>query len=250
MRPLVGVTCYRELASDTGSPLRCCLGLRYVEALRRAGAAVVVIPPIADGELLRAAYEPLSGLLLSGGGDLDPQTYGQPDSGRCRGVDCERDRTEILLARWAFEDDLALFAICRGIQALNVALGGTLVQDIPSELPGALGHYGAADQPRAQPQHPVTVAERSRLAAILARRGAGGQLAVNSFHHQAVQQIAPPLKAVAWSPDGLVEGLECTDRSFILGVQWHPEEMAAGDPVQQALFDEFVAACAARRRLR
>ncbi|MCL6430889.1 MAG: gamma-glutamyl-gamma-aminobutyrate hydrolase family protein [Anaerolineae bacterium] len=246
MRPLVGVTCHQELASSTGSAHRCSLGHRYVEALRRAGAAVVVVPPSSDGEFLRPAYRFLSGLLLSGGGDLAPETYGQPDTGLCRGVDRERDQAELLLARWAFEDDLPLFAICRGIQVLNVALGGTLIQDIPSEVPGALAHYGAADQPREQPQHPVEVAGRSRLAAILARGGADRQVAVNSFHHQAVQQIAPALKAVAWAPDGLVEGLECADRSFLVGVQWHPEEMAAGDPVQQALFDGFVAACAAR----
>ncbi|MDI7276603.1 MAG: gamma-glutamyl-gamma-aminobutyrate hydrolase family protein, partial [Anaerolineae bacterium] len=236
MRPLIGVTCYGELQSDTGLPQRYSLGRGYVEALRRAGAAVVAVPSCGAAELLRPAYRTLSGLLLSGGGDMAPETFGQRDTGHCRGVDRERDQAELLLVRWAFEDDLPLFTICRGTQVLNVALGGTLIQDIPSEVPGALDHYPAASQPRAQPQHPVALAARSRLGAILRPRGAPEQVAVNSFHHQAALEVAPSLRVVARAPDGVIEGLECPDRSFVLGVQWHPEEMAGAEPVQQALF--------------
>jgi len=221
------------------------LNRAYVEAVRRAGGAPVLLPVSSDPDALRPPYALLAGLLLAGGGDVLPQHYGQTAQCRLMAVDEERDEAELLLARWALEDDLPTLAICRGIQVLNVALGGTLIQDIPSQVAGALVHHPGPAAPRERPQHTVSVPAGSKLAAALGRPAA--QVAVNSFHHQALLAVAPSLRAVAHAPDGIIEGLERPDRSFVIGVQWHPEEMAAGDATQAALFAAFVAACAKRR---
>ncbi len=247
MKSIIGVPCHGEFGGSDAGPLRYTLGRSYVAALRRAGAAVITIPPAADPELLRPIYNTLSGVLLAGGGDLQPALYRQPDSGLCTGVDAERDLAELMLARWAVEDDLPLLAICRGIQALNVALGGTLIQDIPSQVPGALAHSPGPHQARGEPQHMVELVPGSRLATILGRGRPLARLAVNSFHHQAVGEPAPALRMAARAPDGIIEGLESPDRAFVVGVQWHPEEMAAAEPAEQALFAAFVRACTARR---
>ncbi len=241
MVPLIGV----PAPSEEGR--RYALNQSYVEAIRRCGGAVVLIPAAGGVEALRSPYLALAGLLLAGGGDVAPQRYGQPDGGKVFEVNPERDEAEILLTRWALEDNLPLLAICRGVQVLNVALGGTLVQDIPSQVPGALVHHPGTGAPRAWPQHPVRLLAGSRLAAALGRGRAGGTIEVNSFHHQAVETVAPALRAVASAPDGIIEGLEHPDRAFVLGVQWHPEEMVATAPAQEALFRAFVAACAGRR---
>lgn len=244
MKPLIGVPAYSVYGAPAGATPRYVLNRSYVEAIRGAGGAVVMLPAGRSAEALRPAYVALSGLLLAGGGDVEPWRFGQEPGEHLSLVDPERDEAEILLTRWALEDDLPLLAICRGIQVLNVSLGGTLLQDIPTEVPGALVHQPGAAAPRARPQHPVSLLPGSRLAAAL---GTHDRLEVNSFHHQAVESPAPGLHIVAEAPDGIVEGLECPDRSFVVGVQWHPEEMVATSPAQAALFEAFVAACAKRR---
>lgn len=246
MKPIIGITCHGDMGSGRDGPERYVLNHVYVESIRRAGAAVAAVPSCTNPELLRPVYSILSGLLLSGGGDIRPERYGQPSTGMLIDVDPERDEAEILLARWAMEDDLPILAICRGIQVLNVALGGTLIQDVPSQVPGALTHHPGLEQPRWQPQHPVRLVPGSRLAAILGQGQPLAQVEVNSFHHQAAREVAPSLRAVAHAPDGVIEGLECPDRTFAIGVQWHPEEMAASSAVQQALFTAFVGATAAK----
>jgi len=247
MKPLIGVPGQREDGAPAGSPPRYVLNRSYVEAVCRAGGAVVVIPPSAEVEALRSVYGVLAGLLLAGGGDVEPALYRRPPTAELVAVDPERDRAELLLTRWAVEDDLPLLAICRGVQVLNVALGGTLIQDIPAEIPGALVHSPQTKPPRDRPQHVVTLAAGSRLAAILGQGRPLARLEVNSFHHQAAGEVAPALRAVAWAPDSVVEGLEHPDRSFVLGVQWHPEEMVASEAAQQALFRAYVEACKGRR---
>lgn len=247
MRPLIGVPCHGEYEDGADAPRRYVLSRTYVECVRRAGGAVVTIPSCTDPELLRPIYSGLSGLLLAGGGDLQPHLYQQQATAKLISVDPERDEAELLLARWAMEDDLPLFAICRGIQVLNVALSGTLVQDISAEVPGALVHNPGLDAPRRRAQHAVALAPGSRLSTILGRGRPVPRVEVNSFHHQAAGEAAPSLRVSARAPNGVIEGLECPDRTFVVGVQWHPEEMASTDPVQQALFDAFVAACTLRR---
>lgn len=248
MRPLIGVPSHSMFRSAADAQAQYVLNRSYVEALRRAGAAVLTIPVCTDPDALRPVYSRLAGLLLAGGGDIQPRLFGQERTSLVRSVDPERDEAEILLTRWAVEDDLPLLAICRGIQLLNVALGGTLIQDIPSQVPGALVHRPESYVSRAQPQHQVALAAGSRLSTILGLGRPVAQVEVNSFHHQATDAVAPSLRVAARAPDGIIEALECPDRSFLLGVQWHPEDMAATMAAQAALFQAFVAACAARER--
>ncbi len=211
--------------------------------------APLLLPVCGDAAVLRRLCGTLAGLLLPGGGDVAPARYGQTAGPTLRAVDEERDEAELCLVGYAMEDDLPLLAICRGLQVLNVALGGTLLQDIPSQMVGALVHSYGTTVPRDAPQHTVSLESGSCLAAALGRGRPLAQVAVNSFHHQAVCELAPSLRVVARAPDGVVEALERPDRSFVIGVQWHPEEMAAGDPATKAaLLAAFVAACERRRR--
>jgi putative glutamine amidotransferase len=172
--------------------------------------------------------------------------YGEPRHSALGKVDAARDATELTLARWALAADLPLFGICRGIQLLNVAAGGSLYQDLAAQAPSARQHdYSPADSPWERPVHAVRVAEGSRLAEILA----AGEVMTNSFHHQAVKKIADAFVPVAWAPDGVVEGIEALGHRFALGVQWHPEGMFNTDRLARALFAAFVEACRDRNRL-
>ncbi len=247
MRPLIGIPAYSVYGAPAGEARRYVISRSYVEAVRMAGGAVVSVPVSTDPEALRPAYGALAGLLLQGGGDVEAWRYGQADGGKLGQVDPERDEAEILLARWAVEDDLPVLAICRGVQVLNVALRGTLIQDIPTEVEGALVHSPGPGAPRDRPLHSVSVVAGSRLAGALGQGRPVAQLEVNSFHHQAVAEPAPSLRVAARAPDGIIEALERPDRTFVIGVQWHPEEMVETAPAQAALFAAFVAACARRR---
>jgi putative glutamine amidotransferase len=155
------------------------------------------------------------------------------------GIDADRDRIEIALTRWAVADDKALFAICRGIQVVNVALGGSLIQDIPSQFETDLIHAGSSiNAARDQVLHAV----RSDADSILASIIGSDEVGVNSFHHQSIKALAPALTVTALSPDEIVEAVEHPGKRFFLGVQWHPEEMAAGRADMQALFGALVQA--------
>ena len=157
---------------------------------------------------------------------------------KCGRIDEARDAVELTLARWALADGLPVFGICRGIQVLNVAAGGTLYQDIASQVPGSLKHDYWPGHPRNLLTHQVTVNNDSHLAAILS----GAEVAVNSLHHQAVKDLAPNFMVVARSPDGLIEAIEGHGHPFALGVQWHPEGLVEDAPPMRRLFEEFVSA--------
>jgi putative glutamine amidotransferase len=195
---------------------------------------VLVPPGLAEGTL-RGLLPRLDGLLLSGGGDLDPARYGAPPHPLAAGLDAARDATELALTRWAVAEGRPLFGICRGAQVLNVALGGTLYGDV-GEHPGALQHTYPSEAAALRP-HPVQVAEGSRLAEVLGLP----VLAVNSLHHQAVRAVAPGLRVAARAPDGLVEAVELPGHPFALAVQWHPESLPEA-PEMQRLFAALVAA--------
>jgi putative glutamine amidotransferase len=210
----------------------------YVNALLRAGAAPVLIPHMADGAALRSAYEQLDGLLLPGGGDVDPVHYGESRHAKCNEPSAERDDTELALARWAMEGGMPLLAICRGIQVLNVALGGSLFQDIQAQVPGAQRHAWYPKYPRDRLSHTVSLSPEARLAHIAGE----STLAVNSLHHQSVKDIAPGLVVTGHSPDGIIEAVEAPEHPFAIGVQWHPEELAGSDRRAQRLFEAFVEA--------
>jgi len=214
----------------------------YVRAVELGGGAPVVIPPHLEEAETRAIFEHLDGLILSGGGDVLPALYGEEDSGLLWFVDEQRDRMELALARWALSEELPLLAICRGHQVLNVTAGGTLVQDIPTQVPNALTHSTIADRPMATVAHTVEVAADSRLAALVGP----GELGVNSAHHQAVKAVGAGLVVTARAPDGVIEGLESPTHPFCLGVQWHPEAMVEDHPVMRRLFEGLADSARAR----
>ncbi len=237
--PVIAVSCasripdsYRSaLLSSGATPLE-------VAAAGSRGAWAAAHPE----ETLRGA----DGLLLTGGGDVDPVRYGGGAPHPAARIDAERDRVEVALCRAAMRRDLPLLGICRGIQVWNVAAGGTLWQDLPSERPSDICHMeDAATRDRRRLLHPVQVLEGAPESERL--RG-GGPLHVNSIHHQGVRDVAPGLRVVAIAPDGLVEALAAPGLRFAVAVQWHPEELcsAGDDPRHRALFDALCAAAATR----
>jgi putative glutamine amidotransferase len=237
---VIGITTGRGVV-DGNETIR--LGEAYVQAVLRAGGIPLLLPPV--GKLpLEAVLPRLDGLLLTGGGDIDPVLFDGRRHPSIYGIDAERDELEIALVRAAVRQGLPFLAICRGIQVVNVALGGTLYTDIADQLPGALAHPWQAGAPRDRLVHPVKVEADSRLAEML---GASGQVQVNSLHHQGIQRLAAGLRSTATAPDGLIEAVEATTSPFGLAVQWHPECLPALAPMQ-ALFQGLVTAARANHK--
>jgi len=213
-----------------GGRERVALNSAYVVALARAGLVPLVVPPTLDPADAEAVIETTAGLVLTGGEDVEPGRYRASPHPRLGAVDPARDAMEIALIRAARGRKRPLLAICRGIQVLNVALGGTLYQDLASERPGPIEHQDEKGC------HTIRVADDSLLARVLGTTTA----AVNSRHHQAVRDLAPELRATAWSEDGLVEAIEyATPSPWMLAVQWHPEDLT-----ESALFGGFARALA------
>jgi putative glutamine amidotransferase len=237
--PLIGIT--TSVTVDK-TPERAYVNGAYIRAVQAAGGIPVLLTPHFTPEVQAALWRRLDGLLLTGGGDIEPARFGEAGHPSVADVSPARDDLEFGLTRRAVTEDLPLFAICRGIQVLNVALGGTLVQDIPSEWPNALTHSQTA--PRHEATHAVKIMGEGTL---LGRVLGALEVEVNSMHHQAIKQLGDGLREVAWAPDGIVEGVEMPgDERFVLGVQGHPEELVPHDPAARNLFEALVAA--ARRR--
>lgn len=196
------------------------LAAQIVEGVQLAGGEAILIPPDLDERALHRCFSEIDGLLLSGGGDVDPRLYGEEPIAAVSGVDANRDRAEATLTRWALDAGKPLFGICRGLQLLNVVCGGSLYQDV-SQHEQAFKHAYYPDFPHDHLAHEVAVANDSRLASILGVVRAE----VNSLHHQACRVVAPGVKAVAWAPDGIVEALEVEGHPFAVAVQWHPEAL-------------------------
>lgn len=206
----------------------------YFDSIRRAGGVPVLIP-FGDDDVLDAFFELLDGLLVSGGADVDPALYGETPHPACGEPAPQRDALELRLLRRAWAEDLPVLAICRGAQIANVALGGTLWQDL-AEQKGIPAERHRRPDAESSVIHEVRCVPDSRLCAI-----AGPCLGVNSIHHQAVKMLAAPLAASAHSlEDGIVEGWEAPGKNFFIGVQWHPERM--NDAASSRLFETFVAA--------
>jgi putative glutamine amidotransferase len=211
----------------------------YVQAIAAAGLVPVVVPPL-DPALAPAVLDGVAGLVLSGGEDVDPARYGAAPHSALGAVHAARDAWELALVGEARRRGTPTLAICRGIQVLNVALGGTLVQDIPSERPTDLPHDAAAR--RTERVHAVKLDGDSRLAAAL---GVAGEtrIVANSSHHQSVDRVADGLRVVATAPDGIIEGVESTDDWWMLAVQWHPEELTrTPEEWDRSLFEAFARA--------
>jgi len=242
-RPVIGIptqTLHAMEGIPAGLPESWVMNQRYSRVVAAAGGLPVMVPLLDDEETLRALYDRLDGLLLPGGLDVDPATYGEARRPDCGRLDPARDRVELQFARWAIADGKPLFGLCRGLQIVNVALGGTLYQDIASQLTGAIKHdyFPTAGYSRDHLAHEVTVSSGSRLGSVVG----AAPLRVNSMHHQAVKDLAPGLIPTAVAPDGVVEAVEIPDEPFLVGVQWHPESLVERDPRMHRLLARFVEA--------
>jgi len=209
---------------------RVALNSSYVRSLINAGLTPLLVPPLIDVDKAGDALAGAAGLVLTGGEDIHPASYGEAPHARLEETDQSRDAVELALYRAARERQLPVLAICRGIQLVNVAMGGTLYQDLPSEHPSTVDHI----DPKGR--HALRVESGSSLA-----QAVGSPSSVNSRHHQAVKRLGEGLRAVAWAEDGVIEGAELAngDRSWLLAVQWHPE-----DDVEAGLFAAFARAVA------
>ncbi len=236
--PLIGVS--TSITVDR-TPERAYVNSAYLHAVQQAGGAPLALPPQLSAISLARLARELHGLLLTGGGDVDPARFGEPPHPTLQEVAPARDALEVSTIHVALEGGLPILAVCRGVQVLNVALGGSLFQDVGTEPGTQLPH--SQQEPRDQPTHKVKVQPGSRLAQTLGT----DELEVNSMHHQAVKTLGAGLAAVAWAPDQIVEGVELTDPShLVLGVQWHPEELIRHSESARRLFAALVDAAARR----
>lgn len=244
MRPLIGITSSTVARGQETKPTATHVHLAYSQQVLQAGGMPVLIPNSVRPEDADELAATLHGLLLSGGGDVDPVYWGESPHPNLGTVDPQRDRLEMALLQAALAREVPVLGICRGVQLMAAALGGELWQDLPSQLPGNPGHFQTA--PRPEVSHEVHIAPDSPLARVYWPEGADAdaRLQVNSFHHQAVRRCGQGQLPVAWSDDDIIEALVMPQARFALGVQWHPEEMAATDPLQARLFLAFVQAAA------
>ena len=218
--PLIGITGH---VTETALGRKVvAAGEAYVDAVRRAGGFPVLLTPASDDAGVALALAHVDAVLFTGGKDVDPSHYGEPVLNTKVSPEPERDAFELPLARAAAERNVPLLAICRGMQVLNVALGGSLWQDIPEQVENALHHYQKT--PRDESTHQLELVRDSLVWDLAGGRDA---LAANSFHHLATRCLAPSLVASAHAPDGLVEAVELPGREFVVGVQWHPEHLTA-----------------------
>jgi putative glutamine amidotransferase len=235
VRPVIGITTYAQEASWGVWKLPAALiPLDYVDAVERAGGRPVLIPPTEDG--VEETLEIVDGIVFSGGADVDPELYGAARHPETDAPQARRDSGELSLLQAALEQDVPVLAVCRGIQLLNVARGGDLVQHLPEEV----GHDDHKQVPGVFAEHPVEVKEGTRLAGMI-----GARSEVTSHHHQALGRIGDGLVESAWAADGTLEAVEDPSRRFAIGVQWHPE---AGE--DRALFENLVAEAKAYRAAR
>jgi gamma-glutamyl-gamma-aminobutyrate hydrolase PuuD len=214
----------------------------YIQSVVRAGGAPVILPCVADPEAVRAVVQAVDGVLLTGGGDIVSLAYGEEPHPTSKLQDPARDAMEFEVTRRALERELPVLGVCRGVQVLNVAQGGTLIQDVPSQVPGAVKHYSEGLDTVLL--HTVEIEADTLLARVLGTTS----MAVNSWHHQAVREAGQGLRVNSRARDGVIEGLEAADGRPILGVQFHPEECTATYPQFQALFDWLVREAAGRAR--
>lgn len=233
---VVGITCGLSGGKSPGS-VQNQLKRSYVWAVERAGGVPVLLPNTTERETLARYLGVIDGLLLSGGADMEPRHFGQQPHPKLGKVEPDRDTTELSLTREALAQNLPIFAICRGIQSLNVALGGTLYQDLPSEHPTEINHQQTElGLEREEFSHQIRVEPGSRLHSIVGT----DEMPVNSFHHQAVHTVAPGLIVTAVAPDGIIEGAEMPDQRYVVAVQFHPEDTAPHDERSRKLFETFV----------
>ena len=240
MKPVIGVTPDFNAGDREdmgGREPTYFLRARYIRAIEELGAVPLIVPLLEDRVIRRRLLTGLHGLLLTGSGpDIPPGLYGERQAYPFRVVCRRRYDFELDLARMAADNSLPVLGICGGMQAMNVALGGSLVQDISSQIASSLPHRSPL--PATRLSHPIDIASRSRLKKIIG----APRIRVNSSHHQSVKHVAPSLVVSAVAPDGIIEAIESSDHPFLLGVQWHPEFLYDRYEVQRRLFIAFLKA--------
>lgn len=237
MKPLIGIST-REIIESEKKRTGHGVGVSYIESIAAAGGAPVLIPLLKDEQVLRSIFDSLDGILFPGGEDVHPKFYGEAPHPKLGDTNVLRDEVELTLCRWAFKENKPVMGLCRGIQLMNVALGGTLIQDIPSQHVSTTGHR-QPDNSWEDTSHQLELKENSLIASVIQ----ADSLPVNSFHHQAVAKVADSLVVVGESEDGIVEAVEAKDKSFFVGLQCHPEHLWQGpDERWLRLFRAFITA--------
>jgi len=242
--PVIGVPGYWHESEAILGRMATAVPDSYLRALLAVEVIPLIIPVIQPPSVLRTLFGMIDGLLLIGGPDLDPVHFHQSPVPGLRKVTPARDVVELQVTRWAMEAHLPILAICRGVQVLNVAAGGTLWQDIATQRPQAEKHDYHPDFPEDYRSHTVKAVAGSRIAGIIGE----ADVAVNSLHHQAVDKLGRGLHATAFAPDGIVEAVESVGAGWAVGVQWHPEWLIDSDHRMRALFGTFRRICAGQER--
>lgn len=243
MRPLIGFTTYYVEAYEfENGRVRgrkdqdmMMSTMDYSEAVAKAGGVPVAISPLSSDAYLDEIIERIDGLLLTGGGDVDPKHYGMSHKKKLGRIEVKRDILEMRLLDKALEKGIPVLGICRGLQLINVYFDGTLIQDIPSEFDSAVDHQ-ALQGTKSTPSHSVKLESDSVLSDCFESR----EIDVNSLHHQMIDRLGDQLVATAYSEDGVIEAIEQKDNPNLFAVQWHPEMMALEYPEQLAIFEKFV----------
>ena len=239
-RPLIGITC-GEISNkeQPWAPVTHGQSYTYVQSIIDAGGVPLLIPLIKDTQALHQLFDTLDGLYLAGGNDLHPRLYGEKPSGETNDYSILRDNVEKQLLEWALETRIPILGICRGMQLLNVHFGGTLYQDIPTELPESLDHDTSTKQESlVDLSHTLTISDDTKLRTILDAASIGA----NAHHHQAIKQLGTGVIATAHTSDGIIEGIELPNYPYAVGVQAHPESLTKVEPKWHNLFTSFVTA--------
>lgn len=237
MRPLIGIPCHAGLRAETDRPIYY-NNRTYIHAVESAGGLPLLIPLVDDLSNLLELFPRLDGVLISGGIDVDPKYYHQEPHPLLSETNSHLDELEIGLVQWAKEHNVPTLGICRGMQLINVALGGDLYQDLNADLPNSLRHANA-DLPRTRLIHKVSVTTGSRMEAILGVH----ELSANSLHHQAVKEAGRDVVISGYAEDGVAELLEVTTHPFMMAAQCHPEELYTEHPAWARFFQAFIEAC-------
>lgn len=241
VKPIIGITCDLDLgiSSRSISPgiEYYFLCRNYVNAIQKSGGIPMLIPCFPDENYIDEVIEKISGMVVCGGGDAPAQTYKEEPVMQLGAVNPEKSKFEIMIIKRALNQGLSLLGICGGEQLINVVAGGTLFQDIYSQVPGCISHKQRA--PRHFPYHTVNIEEETKLYSILKTKS----IKVNSRHHQAVKDLAEGFVASGCTGDGIIESIESVQHNFVIGVQWHPEDMFEKDNFSRSLFLSFIKSC-------
>lgn len=234
MKPIIGI-----FPSYDEEKKQVFLKKQYLDEIIRFGGIPYIIPLSSDQKIIYEVISNINGLILSGGYDIDPKYYNQKNEGKSKGISETTDECEAVIIRLAVEADIPILGICRGMQALNVFCGGSLIQDIPSEIGFSAVHL--LEKPKTA-FHNITVEKESPLSAAA---GFGTHL-VNSYHHQAVKNVAPDFSVAATAEDGIIEAIYHKNKKYILGIQWHPERDHEKVEINKNILEEFIKVCSAK----